>query len=228
MQFFKVLLKYSLYVFAAAWMFFLGILVGRGNAPVKFDTQKFQKRLEVIAHDFGAKKEKVSDKLDLKFYDVLKKSEIEADADPDKNSREGETDEILPRKEALTDSTPDKKTSKKRETFKKGKIKISEKNRPEIKKSTQKKEKKPTASRKASKGRYTVQIAAYKNFKDAVTQMSILEEKGISSYRVTWHKNGETWYRVRSGAFADFEKAAAFKRKLDKMKIDSMIIKNDY
>ncbi|HGY12026.1 MAG TPA: hypothetical protein ENK36_06655, partial [Desulfobacterales bacterium] len=76
MRFFKGLLKYSLYIFVAAWMFFLGIIVGRGNSPVKFDTQEFQKRLEIIAHDFGAQK-KIPDKIDLKFYDVLEKPELE-------------------------------------------------------------------------------------------------------------------------------------------------------
>ena len=51
-------------------MFFLGIMVGRGTSPVTFDTQKFQKRLETIASEFGEKKD-TPEKVDLKFYDVL-------------------------------------------------------------------------------------------------------------------------------------------------------------
>lgn len=225
MKFFKGLLKYSAYLFIAAWMFFLGIIVGRGNSPVNFDTQKFQKRLEVIAHDFGAQK-KVPHKIDLKFYEVLDSPELEEDASRNKSKEKGKIVEILPKKEVVTDSTL-MKTSKKKETFKKGEIKVQKKNSPEVKKSLEKRDKKKIEPQKISKGNYTVQIAAYKDFKDAVTQMTILEKMGISSYRVKGYKNGVAWYRVRSGSFANFDEAAEFKKELDKIKINSMIIKKD-
>ena len=206
-------------------MFFLGIIVGRGNSPVTFDTQKFQKRLETIAHDFGAPK-KNPDKIDLKFYDVLDKPELEEGGTQDKSKAKGKIVEILPRKEVVTDSIL-MKTSKKKETFKKGEIKVQDKNIPEVKKSFEKRDKKKIIPQKIPQGNYTVQIAAYKDFKDAVTQMAILEKKGISSYRVKVSQNGATWYRVRSGSFADFDEATEFKKKLDKIKINSMIIKRD-
>ena len=206
-------------------MFFLGIIVGRGNAPVKFDTQKFQKRLEAIVHDFGVQK-KIPDKIDLKFYDVLDRPELEEDASHNKSKAKGKIVEILPKKEVVTDSIL-MKTSKKKETFKKGEIKVEEKNSPKVRKSLEKRDKKKIISQKSPQGNYTVQIAAYKNFKDAVTQMAILEKKGISSYRVKGSKNGVTWYRVRSGSFADFDEATEFKKKLDKIKINSMVIKKD-
>ncbi len=230
MKFFKGLLKYSAYLFIAAWMFFLGIIVGRGNSPVNFDTQKFQKRLEVIAHDFGVQK-KVPHKIDLKFYEVLDRPELEEDASHNKSKEKGKNVEILPKKEVVTDSTL-MKTSKKKETFKKGEIKVQKKNRPEVKKSSEnedKKEIKPQkiSPQKISQDNYTVQIAAYKDFKDAVTQMTILEKMGISSYRVKGYKNGVAWYRVRSGSFANLDEATEFKKKLDKIKINSMIIKKD-
>ncbi len=225
MKYFKGLLKYSIYIFIAAWMFFLGIIVGRGNSPVKFDTQKFQKRLETIAHDFGAQK-KIPGKIDLKFYDVLDRPELEEDASHNKSKAKGKVVEILPKKEVVTDSIL-MKTSKKRETFKKEEIKVQEKNKPEVKKSLEKRSKKKIIPQKISQGNYTVQIAAYKNFKDAVTQMAILEKKGISSYRVKGSKNGVTWYRVRSGSFENLDEATEFKKKLDKIKINSMIIKRD-
>ena len=57
--------------------------------------------------------------------------------------------------------------------------------------------------------------------------MAILEKKGISSYRVKGYKNGVAWYRVRSGSFANFDEATEFKKELDKIKINSMIIKKD-
>jgi len=225
MKYFKGLLKYSLYIFIAAWMFFLGIIVGRGNSPVKFDTQKFQKRLETIAREFGAQK-KIPDKIDLKFYDVLDKPELEEDASRNKSEEKGKIVEILPKKEIVIDSIL-MKTSKKKETLITEEIKVEEKKRPEVKNNLEKIDRKKIIPQKIPQGNYTVQIAAYKDFKDAVTQMAILEKKGISSYRVKGSKNGITWYRVRSGSFADFDEATEFKKKLDKIKINSMIIKKD-
>ncbi len=245
MKLFKGLLKYSVYLFIAAWMFFLGIVVGRDNSPVKFDTQKFQKRLETIAHDFGAQK-KIPKKVDLKFYEVLDRPELEESEafnnkskkshQPDKNN----SGEILPQKEVLTSESIPLKTSKKRETFKNRKVKIWEekeikkKNQENIKQVKEKRDKKidkpkpePKIIPEIQKGRYTVQIAAYKDFKDAVSQMAFLQEKGFTSYRVKGLKDGVSWYRVRSGSFANFDEAKKFTKKLEKLKINSLIIKSD-
>jgi cell division protein FtsN len=234
MRFFKGILKYSLYVFIAAWMFVLGIMVGRGNSPVKFDTQKFQKRLETIAQDFGAQK-KVPEKIDLKFYDVLDRPEIEEVIVLDNKPVKGDKEEIFPQKEVFTQESIPLKTSKKKKTLKNGKVKIVQKNRLEIKQSlinkdnneANNKDQKKSASNIPPKGKYTVQIAAYKNFKDAVSQGVVLQKKGFSSYRVKGQKDGETWYRVRSGSFANFDEAKKFKKKLDRLKVNSLIIKLD-
>lgn len=63
---------YVILFFVSAWMFFLGILVGRGTAPVSFDTTGFQAALARLALE-----SKVAPVLpeaaDLDFYDVLKK-----------------------------------------------------------------------------------------------------------------------------------------------------------
>lgn len=226
-------------------MFFLGIMVGRENSPVKFDTQKFQKRLEVIAHDFGVQK-KIPKKIDLKFYDVLDRPELEEVEAVNNKSKKGlqpdksKSGEILPKKEVLIQESIPLKTSKKRETFKNGKVKIwkaeeiKQKNPEIVKQVREKRDEKagkpktePKPAPGIQKGKYTVQIAAYKKFTDAVSQMAVLQEKGFSSYRVKGLKDGVTWYRVRSGSFANFDEAKKFKRKLEKNKINSLIIKSD-
>ncbi len=233
MKFVRGVLKYSLYVFIAAWMFVLGIMVGRGNSPVKFDTQKFQKRLETIAQDFGAQK-KVPEKINLKFYDVLDRTEIEEVVIFDNKPVKGDREEIFPQKEVLTQESIPLKTSKKKQTFKNKTVKVTQKIRSEIKQSLQDKtSSKAKNSNKDKniiipvKGKYTVQIAAYKDFKDAVSQGAILQKKGFSSYRVKGQKDGKTWYRVRSGSFANFDEAKKFKKKLDRLKINSLIIQLD-
>jgi len=187
----------------------LGIMVGRGSSPVTFDTQKFQKRLEVIAGEFGEKKG-TRKKIDLKFYEVLDRPVPEEKVPPKNKPLE-----IIPKKETVT--IPDEipiKTSRKKQTFKpaahKGKTdtEIIEKS-------------------KIKKGKYAIQIAAYKEVKDAVFQIELLEKKGFSSYRVKGLKAGVTWYRIRIGPFATFDEAEKIKEKLKKAKINSMIIKKE-
>ena len=49
--------RYLLVFFVAAWMFVLGVLVGRGTAPVHFDTQALQEELAAL-RDAMMKKER--------------------------------------------------------------------------------------------------------------------------------------------------------------------------
>ncbi|QTA89821.1 SPOR domain-containing protein [Desulfonema magnum] len=50
--------KWGLCFLYSAWIFVLGILVGRGTAPVKFDTQKLQKELAVLKEAMMSEEEK--------------------------------------------------------------------------------------------------------------------------------------------------------------------------
>ncbi|MCK5695000.1 MAG: SPOR domain-containing protein [Desulfobacula sp.] len=227
---FKGILKYSIYLFIAGWMFLLGIMVGRGSSPITFDTQKFQKRLEVIAREFGEKKG-ARKKIDLKFYDVLDHPVPEERVPPKLKPLE-----IIPKKETImVEDTIPLKTSRKKQTFKKeaNKAKTDTKDlKPAQIKTKPPGLKKDKASeqltdKKVLKGKYTIQIAAYKEFKDAITQMTILEKKGFSFYRVKGQKEGVTWYRVRTGSFATYNEAKKIKEKFKKAKINSMIIKKE-
>ena len=71
--------------FSCGWMFILGVLVGRGTAPVKFDIEKLQKEL-VALKEAVMKKELRRYKIDsnvkdnkttLDFYNTLKESKGE-------------------------------------------------------------------------------------------------------------------------------------------------------
>ncbi|MBU3950975.1 MAG: hypothetical protein KJ658_02465, partial [Proteobacteria bacterium] len=90
---FKGILKNAIYVFIAGWMFFLGILVGRGSAPVTFETDRFQKRLAEIVLAFG-KAESPEEKVELQFYDALN-SPVQQEVVGKKN----DPHEISPKKE---------------------------------------------------------------------------------------------------------------------------------
>ncbi len=66
------LLKYSGAFLLCGWMFFLGVLVGRGTAPVSFDTKSFQEKLAEIA-GVRVDEKKIEKKSGLDFYEMLKK-----------------------------------------------------------------------------------------------------------------------------------------------------------
>ncbi|MBF0572593.1 MAG: SPOR domain-containing protein [Desulfamplus sp.] len=81
MEFLKGLLKYSGLLMLSGWMFFMGVLVGRGTAPVEFDTGWFQERLAVIFDDSEITAETVAQKPELDFYAALQKSDSQEDYD---------------------------------------------------------------------------------------------------------------------------------------------------
>ncbi len=68
------MLKYAALFLLCGWMFFVGVMVGRGTAPVNFDTQAFQKKLIAFYEQFS-ENENVQQKPELNFYDALKKPE---------------------------------------------------------------------------------------------------------------------------------------------------------
>ena len=260
----KGLLKYLIYIFLAGWMFLLGIMVGRGTSPVKFDTGKFQERLEAIAREHGSKKSKTPEKPDLEYYSVLNHP-IPTEGNPDASRKNSQrlnqglraSGEIIPKKEppkparkqSGSEPSDEIKTSLKKATYKKtapsGKkvssgSPVSSKKKTARKQEAAVKEKKPAvkvqkkadASKqkkaddgKAGKGIYTIQVAAYKDLKDAVIEMTRLEKKGFRSYRIETVINGVTWYRVRTGSFATYEQAKAVNDKLKKARIKSIITK---
>jgi aspartyl-tRNA(Asn)/glutamyl-tRNA(Gln) amidotransferase subunit C len=66
--------------FVCAWMFVIGVLVGRGTAPIKFDMAGIQKKLEASREDLKNKEQLrnqgksgiVKDKTKLDFYEALR------------------------------------------------------------------------------------------------------------------------------------------------------------
>ncbi len=222
---FKGIRKYLIYACIAGWMFFLGVVVGRGTSPVTFDTKEFSKRLEKIANVPGPKKE-VSKKVDFKFYEDLDNST---------------TQEKLTSKNPIPANIPEKETVKEppREPVKEAVKEIAKETRKETAKEVKKapvkepvKEIKKESLKEPAKEvkkepPYTIQIAAYKSFQEAVSKMAALEEKGFSSYRVKGEKDGIAMYRVKIGPFETYEAAKEFKIRLDKAKIDAMIMKRE-
>ena len=86
--------KYGLLIFVSAWMFILGILVGRGTAPVKFKTNNISEELLMLKkadiqqqmNSIKAKTEDSKAKTNLDFYQELKKNKKPIKKSPNRKS----------------------------------------------------------------------------------------------------------------------------------------------
>ncbi len=234
---FNGVLKYIVYGFIGGWLFLLGVMAGRGTAPVTFDTRSFQERLKTIVDAYVDPKVPADpdEKMALRYYDALSEEQgIEEMVIPVPKDDPEETPESVGEPETAgsktladgadgLDETGDipVKTGKKAATFNKA---VAAKQMD-----TFQPEKNPEASGENfeftdSPGRYTIQVAAFKSFRDAVTQMAELEKKGFTADRTTKELDGITWYRVRVGEFTSRDMAARYLDKLNQAGINGMII----
>lgn len=238
---FNGVMKYVIYVFMGAWLFLLGVMAGRGTAPVTFETRPFQERLKTIVDTYkdpdtpGDPDKKIA----LNYSDALSDETgieemvipvpAEHLSDTPADSRHSET--VLTDTEALETRVPDPaedipvKTSLKAATRNKSMAKPVAENSgkataEELKTLVWTGE----TEKPVSEGRYTIQVAAFKSFRDAVTQMATLEKKGFASTRTTREMDGITWYRVRIGEFSSRDAAARYLEQLNQAGINGMII----
>jgi cell division septation protein DedD len=234
---FNGVLKYIVYGFIGGWLFLLGVMAGRGTAPVTFDTRSFQERLKTIVDAYVDPKVPADpdEKMALRYYDALSEEQgIEEMVIPVPKGDPEETTGSVGESETAGLKTPADeaeeadaigdipvKTGMKAATF--------NKTAAARQMDTLQPEKDPEASgdtfeSTGSPGRYTIQVAAFKSFRDAVTQMAELEKKGFTADRTTKELDGITWYRVRVGEFTSRDKAVRYLDKLNQAGINGMII----
>ncbi len=209
----KALVKWLfLLFFTSAWMFVLGIWVGRGTAPVTFDTKTLLKELAELKQTL-IKQEHNSYQIDssvkngakgLDFYEALKKTD---DLNDDRN---------------LQSDLPEQK-----------KTELSQKQLPEQKqllveekKWTSKKDGplKSVAGEKDN-NKYTIQVASLKDADFAETMVSDLKKRGYPAYRSLTSVPGKgIWFRVRIGDFNNHEEAGATLGRLKKDNISAIVV----
>ena len=206
-----------------AWMFVIGLLVGRGTAPVKFDIDGLQSKLEVSRQDLKKKQkgrargdsEIVKDKTKLDFYEALPQDREDTKIDEKKYSRViSKKVEPLPEKKPTktTEARATKKSTPKKETAEKaGPVKKKPAKRPAKQPSASKSEAKPSGKV------YTVQVAAVKAAKDADRLVVQLKKKGYPAYRTISKVQGKgIWFRVRVGKYKSRVEARRTMEKLKK------------
>lgn len=190
--------RYLLLFFVSAWMFILGILVGRGTAPVHFDTQALQKELAAL-RDSMVKKEReaveqaingVDEKASLDFYEALKKdgpdTTVQARQRSVPSTRQSAKPPHKPRAALMT--------KKKSAAVKPAARAASRKKRPAP----------------AQKGELTIQVAALKDAQAAQRIVANLKKDGYPAYLSKRAIAGKgLWFRVRVGRYPDDKQAAA-------------------
>ena len=210
-----------------AWMFVIGILVGRGTAPVKFDIDNLQARLEDSGKSFDLKQKGlppgesdiVRDKTELDFYEALPEDRQDDRIDKDK---------LPPVVSKKVEPAPPKKPSPTNE----GKATSESKPPAQADPKTGFKKKKPAKQPVAAKSRtepsgkvYTVQVAAVKIAADADRLVAQLKQKGFSAYRVIGKVQGQgIWFRVRVGKYSSRAEAAFILKELKKQGMKPIVV----
>ncbi len=199
-------------IFVSAWMFVLGIFVGRGTAPVKFDIEKLQKELSDLKKD-GIKKELSryqidtngeKNKTEMGFYESLKDTKKEISLNLDKNE---------PERKAL----PKKATSgvKKKDTSgKKG-----------MAAGTNKRQKALQSKKVKTRKSLAIQVASFKDSTDANKMVAKLKKKGYPAYKIIGKVPEKgIWYRVRVGYYKNKTEANSMLSKLKKEKLKPILV----
>jgi len=191
-----------LIVFVSAWMFVLGIFVGRGTAPVRFDVENLQKELAALKEAVvkeGQERLKIgndpaSAKMELGFYEALKET---------RPSVLHKVKQPVRKKTAL----PQKKAKARQ---------------PQ-------KVEKPASSGKQTKTEasagFTIQVASLKDMKVAAEVAEMLKKKGYQAYTVSAKIPGRgVWHRVRIGHFKNRSDAGDILNRLKKDKYRPIVV----
>ena len=212
-------------LFLCAWMFVLGVLVGRNTAPVKFDIQQLLHKPDDANTEAQMKEQSqptrdsvaVKDKTKLRFYEHLPEDQKDTSVPDIKPQQTAE-----PQKQALSqskDSEPKQKSPLKKADAAKATSSITATK-------TKDQSKAAAAVTKPSSGVvYTIQAASVKKAKDADRLVAELKDKGYPAYR-TIGKVAQKgiWFRVRIGEYQSKTEARRTLNKLRKLGLKPILV----
>ena len=203
--------RFGIIFLISACMFTLGVFVGRGTAPVRFDIEKLQgelaaRRAAILQEErdhFEQEKDSIDRQAELEFFRTLK--------EPDKS--EIQNAPIKP------------KTSLKAKTKSTGaRVTVPE---PEVASVSEPAPRKiPVRDQPQAENGLTIQVASVKVARDADRMVSLLKQKGYPAYRtVATIDDRGTWYRVRVGNFASRTEAGAMMARLKKDSFTAILVR---
>ena len=202
--------RWAVLLVVSVWMFVLGVLVGRGTAPVHFDIESLQKELSELRQVVLDKEKNrfpiLDDEADRKgekfdFYVNLKKSAPEEKTAP-----------------AVTKTPKPASPAAERPSAK-----------PKTKAAGAKTEPVPGLGAdtiSAGEKPYTIQVASVKEERSAAAMVDRLQVNGYPAYRERANIEGKgTWHRVRIGSFADAADAARTLEQLKAAELKPLLIR---
>jgi cell division septation protein DedD len=225
-----------------AWMFGLGIWVGRGTAPLKFDIDKLEKKLRASRAEIQRRDKRpapkgsgvAKDKTSLEFYEALKDNRADARISdfkmPPVVSKKIEPSSEKPavtiRKKTVVEKP---KTVKPVAKTKAATTAATVKPDPAPKEqpAAPKTGKSPAASKtQPNGGIYTIQVASVKAANDADRMVAKLKKRGYPAYRAIAKIPGKgIWFRVRIGEFKARNEAGPTMTKLNKEGIKPILVR---
>jgi cell division septation protein DedD len=231
--------RYLTIVFISAWMFILGILVGRGTAPLKFDIKKLSREIEelraadmkkrVAPVEVVANEEKT--KTTLGFYEELKKNEPVSVAavkpravlnkspvkQQKKNTSVNAKTAPVEKKESVPKSAP---------KAKKAPVVKSAAKKPEVKTVVPAaKSVKPVGEKTANAKEMTIQVASVKALEDADALVKKLNDKGYPAYKtIAIVPDKGIWFRIRVGQYKSREATVGMIGRLKKDGFRPMVV----
>jgi hypothetical protein len=198
----------------SAWMFGMGVMVGRGTAPVDFDLDRLKKRIESLSHGKegrtpgGAPQKPVQmkEKTTLDFYEALPKKSEETDRLDFPKAPAAETGPESPARKA-TEPAPPAKTEPPAPAP------------PAVPKPA------PAPAAEAPGKPLTVQVSAVKSEDEARKLLEKLRQRGYAAYvePIATPDKG-TLYRVRMGEFPSRDFAKSTVERLQKDGFAPMVV----
>ncbi len=194
--------------FISAWMFALGILVGRGTAPVRFDIHKLQKELAELKKKaikeelrrFKIDKDTLEDKPDFAFYEELKstKEEITLPENPIQKKATSPSPEPSAEKEPV---------------------------HPASSVTEPKQNQTSPVPAEPEEIRLSIQVASVREQKDADQLVAHLKGKGFPAYRIIAKIPGKgIWFRIRVGPYKSRVEADRALRRLERDKFSGYLV----
>ncbi len=207
----------------SGWMFVLGVLVGRGTAPVNFDIQALQKELLALKESMlkqekramEADAAKTGAKSSLEFYEALKKKGKDEQIQIIEKKVTPKATPKAPPKTPPATPPPSPLTSQKRVS--KSKAAPEEKKTlpdlPDVK---------PSPS-----GTLAVQVASTKDAASAEALVKKLTQMGYAGFSTMAEiPNKGRWYRVRVGPYRTKTEAEKVRQELIKDTFQGIVVRN--
>ncbi len=235
------LVRWGVIGLVSAWMFLLGVLVGRGTAPIHFEFDSLQKELIDLRDRDVAEAERriridaesLNGQPELGFHEALKTSDesegIErkpAVPSDDPTKRPSAEHTAPPRK--IENKTPlMTKGPRPSNAERKPATEIAASPDPETteKAAPESKKAEPLAVSPGGEAKFTVQVASFRKADDADRMVAELKKKHYPAYRIAGIIPSKgIWHRVRVGGFENSAAAKAMVRKLKSDRITAFVV----